>query len=218
MIKKSVFIFLIFLISIQLVSCHQPRLIYDKTPPVYEQINNPEISQAFYGELKGQPDFYFIDSKTDFNLYINILAPDINGSRTDFSVNIFSNIGNFTLNNSQAWMKFYEEFGGDSYLMGPEFEKNVTSGMYFIEVSNPNNSGKYSLAVGKIESFPLGESLKSIYSILRLKHDFFDKSYFAFFEGVIGKGVGILFLVLVAIIFGIVFFVKKFRKRKKINF
>ena len=212
MIKKSIFIFLIVLISMQLVSSHQPRLVYDKAS-VYEQINNPEISQAFYGELKGQSDYYFINSEKDFDLYLNILAPDINGARIDFSVKIFSSIENFTLSNQQEWERFYEEFGGDSYLMGPEFEKNVTRGIYLIEVSNPDNLGRYSLAVGKIESFPLNEALKSIYSIFRLKHDFFNKSYFAFFEGLIGKAIGIMFLVLIAIAVGIVFLVKRFRKK-----
>jgi hypothetical protein len=212
MIKKSIFIFLIVLISIQLVCAHQPRLVYDKVY-VYEQVYNPEISQAFYGELKGLPDYYFINSTKDFDLYLNILAPDITGARTDFSVKIFSGIGNFTLSNQQKWEKFYEEFGGDNYLRGSEFEKNVTEGIYIIEVSNSDNLGRYSLAIGKIESFPLDEALKSIYSVFRLKHDFFNKSYFAFFSGLIGKGVGILFLVFIAIAWGIVLLVKKFRKK-----
>jgi len=215
MIKKF-FIFLIAVfISMQFICAHQPRLIYDKTSPVYEQVYNPEISQAFYGELKGNPDYYFINSTKGFDLYINILAPDIAGARTDFSVKIFSVMENFTLNNSQEWKSFYEEFGGDRYLMGPEFERNVTSGIYLIEVSNLNNSGEYSLAIGKIESFPLNEALKSIYSIIRLKHDFFKKNYFAFFEGIIGKGVGLLFLVLITIILGVLLVLKKIRNRKK---
>ena len=212
MIKKSIFIFLIVLISMQLVCSHQPRLVYDKAS-VYEQVYNPEISQAFYGELKGQSDYYSINSEKDFDLYLNILAPDINGARTDFSVKVFSETENFTLSNQQEWSRFYEEFGGDSYLMGPEFEKNVTRGIYLIEVSNPDNLGRYSLAVGKIESFPLNEALKSIYSILRLKHDFFNKSYFAFFQGLIGKAIGIMFLVLIAIAVGIVFLVKRLRNK-----
>ena len=212
MIKKSIFIFLIVLISMQLVCSHQPRLVYDEIS-VYEQINNPEVSQAFYGELKGQPDYYFINSTKDFDLYLNILAPDITGARTDFSVKIFSDMENFSLSNKQEWEKFYEEFGGDSYLMGPELEKNVTRGVYIIEISNSDNLGRYSLAVGKIESFPLGEALKSIYSVFRLKHDFFNKSYFAFFSGLIGRGVGILFLVFIAIAVGIILLAKKSRKK-----
>lgn len=211
-LNRGVFCFILILFFSGLVFAHQPRLVYDEDN-VFEKISNPEISQAFYGELKGEKDYYFIQSEKEFNLYLNILSPDIKNSRTDFSVEIFSDIGNFTLKNN-SWEKFYEEFGGDSYLRGSEFEKVVPKGFYLIAVSNPNNSGRYSLAVGKIESFPLGESFKAVYSVLRLKHAFFDKSYFAFFQGIIGKAV--LFIILLVSL--ILFLIKRIflsKKKKK---
>ena len=212
--NKLIFILIfIFLFGFQFISAHQPRIVYDKTN-VQENIFNPEISQAFYGELKGNPDYYVINSNSDFNLYLNILSPDINNTRKDFSFEVFSKNGNFTISGTN-WTLFYEEFGGDNYWKGPEFEKNVSAGIYTIEVTNPGNEGRYSLAVGKIESFPLGESLKSIYAIFRLKHDFFNKSYFAFFEGIIGKMVGGIFLIIALIIGLVIFFVKKSKKKRK---
>jgi hypothetical protein len=203
----------IFLFGLQFISAHQPRIIYDKTN-VYENILNPEISQAFYGELRGNPDYYFINSTSDFVLYLNILSPDINNARKDFSFEIFSKNGNITVNGTN-WKKFYEEFGGDNYWKGPEFEKNVSTGFYIIEITNPENEGRYSLAVGKIESFPFGESVKAIFSVIRLKHDFFNKSYFAFFEGIIGKMIGGIFLITAFIIWLVIFLVKRHKKKGK---
>jgi hypothetical protein len=54
-------------------------------------VQKPEISQAFYGELRGQEDVYEIKSDEAFLLYVNILAPNIEGSRTDFTVEIIEN-------------------------------------------------------------------------------------------------------------------------------
>jgi hypothetical protein len=210
--KKTVLIFLL-LLSLQFISAHQPRLVYDKIN-VYEKINNPEISQAFYGELKGNSDYFIINSESDFELYLNILSPDIKDTRKDFSLKVFSENDNFTVDGGD-WKLFYEEFGGDSYWRGPEFEKNVSAGDYIIKVTNPENKGRYSLAVGKKESFPFNEALKSIYSIFRLKHDFFNKSYFSFFEGIIGKAFGIILIILIFILFLIIFLAKKFGRKNK---
>jgi hypothetical protein len=201
--KEIILLIFVFILGIQFVSSHQPRIVYDKTN-VYEEVYNPEISQAFYGELKGKSDYYVINSNSNFILYLNILSPDINNTKKDFYLKVYSINGNFTVNGTN-WEKFYEEFGGDSYWKGPEFEKNVSAGFYTIEVTNPEDEGRYSLAVGKTESFTFIESLKSIYAILRLKHDFFNKSYFAFFEGIIGKIVGGILLFFILLLSLIIF-------------
>ncbi|MEI6671877.1 MAG: hypothetical protein WCL02_00485 [bacterium] len=75
-------------VSIGVSYAHQPRLVF--TYPLGEMISikNPEISQAFYGNLSGQEDVYQIDSATGFLLYVSIVVPNISGSRTDFTVDI----------------------------------------------------------------------------------------------------------------------------------
>ena len=212
LITSIIFIFL-FLFSFPFISSHQPRIVYDKAS-IYEIVSNPEISQAFYGELKGTSNYYIIDSSSNFTLYLNILSPNIEGARKDFLFKIFSNSGNYTINGTD-WIAFYEEFGGDNYLKGPEFEKNVSAGIYVVEVTNPGNEGRYTLAIGKIESFPLGESVKSVFSIIRIKHEFFNKNYFSFFDGIIGKMVGIILIIFILLLSLTIFLVRRSKRKKK---
>jgi hypothetical protein len=47
-------------------SAHQPRIEFGQPHPKSNPVivSNPEISQAFYGDLQGQPDYYQITSAT----------------------------------------------------------------------------------------------------------------------------------------------------------
>jgi hypothetical protein len=142
-------------------------------------IMNPEISQAFYGELQGQPNYYRISSEKPFKFYINLLVPASPGIPPDFiSAELLDSSGkNILLINgtNSTWKLYFEEFGGDYYLKGPEARANLSSGTYYIKVFNTNNQGKYNIAVGKIESFPVDESLKALITIPLLKEQFFGK-------------------------------------------
>lgn len=182
--KRGLFI-LIVLLSISLVLAHQPRYVMDQKKVA---IRDVEVSQAFYGELGGTEDIFIINSQKDFSLYVNILSPK--DGRTDFVVEV----SNFTKLENENWTEFYEEFAGDYYLKGEEFEKNCSAGQYTIKVYNEDNQGRYVLAVGKIEKF----SISDLLVLPRIKHDFFNKSYFAVFEGIIGSGLLVL-LILMAI-------------------
>ena len=195
------------------VIAHQPRVGFVGTLENPIHIEKPEVSKAYYGELKGSPEFYKIDSERDFLLYINILAPDIKGARTDFIVEVLKD-GEiiFTLNNSN-WGNFYEPFAGDSYLRGPELEEQVIFGTYLIKVTNTENIGKYSLAIGKIESFPLIEIIKTIFALPKLK-DFFNKSPFTAYFNYTGIFLLILLILLTALILAFRYLIKIFMKEK----
>ena len=209
---KSIILLFILFLSICAVSAHQPRLEVgvnsSMTNPIVVQ--NPEISQAFYGSLKGQPDYYKITSNKTFELFVNILVPQSPGISSDF---VFANITDSSGKtiamlggNQSSWTPMFEEFGGDYYLQGPTFDQNVSAGTYYVKVFNQNNTGKYSLAIGSIESFPLDESLKSLISIPLLK------------EQIFGKPVTTLFFEFVGIILALgtimVLFVMTFMARK----
>lgn len=103
--------------------------------------------------------------------------------------------------NKFQWEPFYEEFAGDEYLKGPEREQQVSAGDYTIRVSNINNQGKYSLAIGKIESFPADEILKTFVALPHLKTQFFNKPRWTVSEGVIGnsitRAIGLFFALIV---------------------
>ncbi len=172
-LKIALFFFLVLALPMVALA-HQPRLVSGQLI----EVANPEISQAFYGQLSGSPHLYKINSAKDFTLYLNILVPKIPNIKKDISAKIFKGddlIGELIGPDSQ-WQEFYEPFGGDYYYQGPEFKEEVQAGEYRIEVFNPTNKGKYSLAVGQIESFPPGEIIKTIWLLPQLKKDFFEKS------------------------------------------
>jgi hypothetical protein len=163
-------------------------------------IEDPEISKAYYGELKGSSDYYKIVSDKPFSLYLNILVPDIPvENERRFSVEVKDIAGKqilFIDGTDSTWEKFYEPFGGDNYLQGPETRLNVSQGTYHIRVFNSNNVGKYSLAVGEIESFPPIEVLKTIFILPLLKQEFFNQSLLVSFLNIAGLSILIIFAVI----------------------
>jgi hypothetical protein len=158
---------------------HQPRLVGDK-PSI--EVRNPEVSQAFYARLAGGPQSYYIRSDKTIRLYINILVPDLPGIDTDYQAVIYrtaetpENVIALLDGRIFAWKPFFEPFGGDRYLVGPEYDQDVPAGTYIVVVSSPDLQGKYALAVGKQEKFPLGEIVRTIGVLPGLKKEFFGKS------------------------------------------
>lgn len=215
--RAVIFLFAVLILS-SLVCAHNPRIVYkeDLTNNI-QIVQNPEISQAFYAELKGSLEYYAIKSDNDFNLYVGILSPDIKDAKKDFSFQISTVTQNFSTildGGNFEWKNFYEEFAGDNYWQGPEFNKQMKAGVYIITVANPDNLGKYVLVVGKKESFPLKEMLNAVISMPALKI-YFEKSPFtAYFNKI---GLFMLPVVIILIIFIIVIFyiVRKIQNRKK---
>jgi len=210
--KKIPFILIISILSFSIgtkILAHQPRIVSDES---LIKVNNPEVSQAFYGELKGEPVYYQIEEGNEFSLYVGILSPQIEGADKDFSVEVIK--GEKTIfildGTSQEWKSFYEEFGGDYYHEGPEKKISVEPGIYTLKVFSPDNQGKYVLVVGEKEEFPFKEIVNTVQRLPRLKRDFFDKSPFTAFFNTIGLFIfGPIILILVII------FVFLYRKRKK---
>ena len=60
-------------ITPDVVHAYQPRL----TNSLITVVTQPEISKAFFGKLEGTPHSYQINATHPFELYINILVPDI---------------------------------------------------------------------------------------------------------------------------------------------
>lgn len=212
--KSSIFklkffiLFFVLFLSICVVSAHQPRVDTGTITTISNPIDvqNPEISQAFYGNLKGNPDYYMIKSDEPFKLYVNILVPQSPGISSDFvSAEITDSSGKriALLNGTKSnWTSLFEPFGGDYYLQGPEFTQKVAAGTYYIKVFNVNNTGKYSIAIGDIESFPADESIKALVSIPQLKEQFFAKPvntlFFQFLGIILALGtIMVLFVMLI---------------------
>ena len=154
---------------------HQPKMVTDTG---VTRVDKPEVSQAFYAELPGRPAVYEIASPDSFDLYVNVLVPDEVGIPTDLSVTVARGTDTIVVLDgpSHQWTRFYEPFGGDSYLVGPEYRLRVGPGTYFATVTRPGNNGRYVLAVGEREEFPLKEIIRVIGLMPKLKRDFFHKA------------------------------------------
>ena len=164
---------------------HQPRIVDDK--PVIE-VKKPEISKAYYARLSGNPQTYVIRSEIPLRLYVNILVPDLPGIEMDYEAVISRQDDSQDVVLARLdgkvfeWRPFYEPFGGDRYMLGPEYEEVVPAGTYVVVVSSSDNRGKYVLAVGKTERFPPGEMIRTIVTLPKLKKYFGKSPWTAFFN------------------------------------
>jgi hypothetical protein len=194
------------------VFAHQPRWVGNETQVIVHQ---PEISKAYYGCLTGKPATYHIETTGLFRLYVNILVPDIEGIDKDVSIKILKQGKVFSiLNGSDTnWKQFHEPFAGDNYFKGPEFVGVQEAGVYDIEVYSPDNRGKYVLAVGDREAFPLGELIKTYAVLPRLKSEFFGKSPLSAYFNIMGIFLAVIFLIAGAILIMVYYSIKLLRKR-----
>jgi peptidase E len=181
------------------VLAHQPRIVYLQSGEA--QIQNPELSQAFYDELKGQPRNYLINSEKDFKLYINLLTPAHANPTGKYSAKVYFKDQEvaFLDGENLKWEQFYEEFGRDYYYKGPEFTKDLPAGNYKITVYAQENLGKYVIAVGKTESYDLRALLNVYWQLPFLKVTFFKTSVLQFFLTPFGIGLVVLIGVLLII-------------------
>jgi hypothetical protein len=203
--KLSLIILLLYSLT---AYAYRPRFVFDQDLTiVYPKIiQNPEISQTFYGELGGKTDYYKITSSEDFDLYFNIMVPDIPEASTDFSVDVYSEEKNISLDGSQfVWEKYNEKLTGNNLLKGPSYEENVPKGEYLIQVSNPDNQGKYVLVVGKNDPFSLQEAFRTLLLMPKIK-TFFQKSPITAYFNQIGFILLIILLIICVVILVIVYY------------
>jgi len=207
--------FTLFVFAAGAAFAHQPRLVNDRPSII---VRDPEISQAFYARLAGNPQTYYIRSDAPLRLYVNLLVPDIPGIETDYEAVVFRETGGKQEllvrldGKTYAWRPFYEPFAGDRYLLGPEYDEQVAAGAYTVVVSSPDNIGKYVLAVGKIEKFPPKEMARTIVALPKLKR-YFGKSRWTAFFNLSGP----FLLVAIGVVAGLaaLFFLIRRRRRRR---
>ena len=195
---------------------HQPRLIFQQPAGQVVNIQNPEVSQAFYGNLVGQEDKYQIVSNTGFLLDVSLTVPDISWSRTDFVLEVRDqhNIIISTVDGKTVpWSKFFEPFAGDNYLSSLWWAMNAWSGVYNIIVHNPDNQWKYALVVGTIESFPAKEIINTFKVMPALKMQFFEKPRYTIFWNYVWLFLLVMIIVVVVVVWWGVKLVKYIRRR-----
>lgn len=186
------------------VFAHQPRVVGNETSI---RVEEPEISKAYYGELSGQPVNYYISSSQPFDLYVGLLLPVMPGVVKNLSAKIYRNSELISeLNGIKFdWKFFYEEFANDEYWWGPEFRSLASPAEYRVEVYRPDeNSGKYIVAIGEKESFPLSEIITTARNLPKVKI-FMGRSLFTLFFSITG-----FFISCVLVVFCILIIITRF--------
>ena len=203
--KLNVIVLLLFSLN---AYAYRPRLVFGQDLSiVYPKIiQDPEISQTFYGELIGKADYYKINSSQDFELYLNIMEPDIPEAYADFSVDVYSDNKNISLDGTQfEWEKYTEKLTGNYLLKGPSYEEIIPSGDYLIQVSNPDNLGKYVLVIGKINRFSVPDAINTVLLMPKIR-TFFQKSPITAYFNQIGLILFIIFIIIFVVIAFIIYY------------
>lgn len=185
---------------------HQPVVLETSSEPI--TITDPNTSFAYYGQLNGSAQRFTLTADERFTLFVQLLEPDIKGAKKNLSASIF-----YTQNGSETrvadlaarnadWEQEFEFFGGDYYLAGPElWIQNATSGTYIIEVTSPNNEGKYVLVTGTEENFSNTNPVVLLAEIYAVKQ-FFEKSPLAIVQTpFVYLPLGLLTLVLMVVVY-----------------
>jgi hypothetical protein len=197
------------------ILAHQPRLVEGETT----KIENPEISQAFYTKLEGKEKLFIIENEQRFNLYVQITVADLESSETDYYFKIEKyNNDNLELvtklnGKDYNWKPFYEEFAGDDYLIGPEYEDPNAAGKYLITLGSDDNLGEAILVTGRIESFPPGEIANTYKVLPEIKEEFFDKPSVSAYTNKASLFILLPVLFVVSIVIGFII-IKKRRKNQ----
>ncbi len=196
------------------VFAHQPRLVGNETNI---RVDQPEISKAYYGSLSGKPATYHIESAEPFRLYVNILVPDMAGIDKDVSVKILKQETVISILDGceHDWTHFYEPFAGDHYFRGAEYVQEQDAGTYEINVYSQDNQGKYVLAVGDREAFPLRELVRTYAVLPRLKSEFFGKSPFSAYFNIMGIFLAVILVIAGVISITVFYSIKIIRKKLK---
>ena len=185
-ICTSLIITLLLIIVIKSSEAHQPVLNSEKSNSEEPYIiDEPEVSKAIFAELKGEPHYYRIESKTKFKFYAGITTPKIDNCplTKKFSFDVLdSDLKLIKKEDGEKfnWWAWYEKHGEKWYWIGPEIGEKFKSnreynkGTYYIRVYNQNNTGQYVLAVGDIESFPISVIIKMLFTLPSINSAFWD--------------------------------------------
>lgn len=168
------------------VLAHQPKFPDEGVT----HVANPNVSQAYYGELDGEPALYRVEAPESLLLYVGVMVPNLPYVTRDVSAEVLvetdSVPATVAVLDAAAWnwQTFHEPVANDDYFQGPEVRTRVGPGSYTVRVTRPGNRGKYVLVIGERESFPPGEIVRVIGVMPRLKRYFDKPAWMAYWNGV----------------------------------
>jgi hypothetical protein len=117
--------------------------------------DDPMTERAILGELEGSPEMFEITSDIDFTLTVEL--------RSISDTSLLPELGAIIIRQKEPrgveevarlrstdvdWVQVIDAKTGLPYRAGPLWSEPMTAGTYRIEVSSPENTGKYQLVVG----------------------------------------------------------------------
>lgn len=142
------------------------RMIVMPEPPTQNEVLpllSPERAQTIYGMLFGYPHMYEFSTIRTIRLEISLLVPEGALSRNNMTaivlrVNDDGSVSEITRLKAKdaLWKSVYEPFGGDWYRQGGSYGADLSPGLYRIEISTPDDIGKYVLKVGTKKEVTVG--------------------------------------------------------------
>lgn len=172
------------------------------TPYEVVTINDdPMIERSILGELEGSPEMFEITSDVEFTLTVEIRALIESATSPEFAGIIIrqkesrgvEEVARLWATDAD-WLRVVHKETGLPYYAGPFWSQVMPAGMYRIEVSTPENSGKYILVIGsQSDSNGYLESIRNV----ALTYEFYEASTIRMFNSpYIHYPLGILLLIL----------------------
>lgn len=140
-----------------------------------------QTPQEFFGRLDGFPHTFEFEVQQSHPFKAQIFVPDIAVQKNDISIIIIkeerrgvSEVGR-TLVKNESWSQSHDRLLVETFKNGGKLESQLEPGVYRLEVSSPNNNGKYRLVLGT-EKISRGylEHLKVLFEV----KSFLDNSKF----------------------------------------
>jgi len=208
--QRGIFIFLMFLVIVSTANAHETFIVSEgvsKEHPL--EISHPETAKAFYGELRGEENWYVLVAKEKFAFPFDILVPDKEDAEKVSAELLNGNKQSLVLfdgENSLLKRYYHDALGGGYYLKGVGYGRNLPAapvlpaGVYYIRVFNAANQGKYSLVLGTHNDHPLKEALSNLFAGFYIKYWFFGKKSLLLDVAIVLLTLGVLVAILVQIV------------------
>ncbi len=169
-------------------------------------------TQEFFGRLGGYPHTFEFTITEDTLFSASIFVPDRAVQKNDISIIVVkeerrgvSEVGR-TVIKDQSWEQTYDAMLAETFRSGGNIKSQLQSGVYRLEVSSPNNEGKYRvvLGTGKVQR----GYFENLHVLFEVK-SFLDNSKWSAIKSPL-----IYVPLLALLLIGVCFYIFKYKRRK----
>lgn len=155
-------------------------------PERYEDtiiVEEPEIQRSYFGILDNFPHTYRLTAEEPFILSVALYEPDDREVALDKSLIIVKDEKRQGVSlvarlaaGEASWEPYIDRIGNDHYRSGGIWSGELPEGTYLVEVSTPDNRGKYMLSVGTERPWGIRAYVGAIADLFLVKR-FLGQSY-----------------------------------------